>query len=169
MCVQWSEFGTKSSSLINPDSRTGPALILPSVKFTCSPPPCVGFLRVVCFPPTCKPGGLEIMSECDCLCVRTDELSRTFPSPPPVHSGRSVLPWIEICVACAAAFCLACFTVEEQHTVSILSIGVFLFFFTMFWGSLFLTALSDLFTRCFTCQHSKWEVRCDGEVVLIDW
>lgn len=107
-------------------------------------------LRVVCFPPTVHPHVSQVgwsscasVAACVCVCERalqwTDDLSRTFPILPPVHSGsccwlRQTL--IQPCFSLPSA--LGFFSLLADDCISPLflrELGWFFFSFTIFSGS----------------------------------
>lgn len=169
-----------AGSQINFDSRTCPGShISPDplcVKFTCSPPPHVGSSPGRLFstrsPPTCKPGGLEIMCERDRLCVSARPAEdwwsvQDVPRPPTsAFWDRLLPPQIEIHAASVRRLLSCVFYGWRLHKASILSVGGCVFFFLQCFQ---VPPVWSFFMRCFTHQHSKWEVRCVGEVFLINW
>lgn len=144
-----------AGSQINFDSRTCPGShISPDplcVKFTCSPPPHVGSSPGRLFstrsPPTCKPGGLEIMCERDRLCVSARPAEdwwsvQDVPRPPTsAFWDRLLPPQIEIHAASVRRLLSCVFYGWRLHKASILSVGGCVFFFY----NVFRFLLSDLF------------------------
>lgn len=165
--VQWNTFAMTSSSQINFDSSTLPRFKYQPWSFLCevytfSTSSCAfstGRLFSTRSPPTCKPGGRQIMCECDALCASPPRRGLMIcPGRSPVQDRPARL--LQVYAACfAASWFSVCDSGWTLHR-SIWSVGVF-------W-SFVLTGLSDLFIRCFTCHRTSWEVRCEDAIVLID-